>query len=116
MVGFPLTFAAQVTLPNTPPALEQASLSLPSGDFSLRFDQVLHAQPVDPSTLTFRVNNFQVSTLTAVASGRFVTGTTNVIAGAPQPDDCSYTASPAHIRNAKLVPAAAFANQPLSIT
>ena len=114
MADSPLTFAGLVTLLNTAPVITQAVYSLAFETFTLTFDQTLHSQSIDPTSLTFRLNNETVTVLTAVASNNLITGTASVAAGPPQSDQLDYSATPAGIRNTKLNPAAAFTNFPVS--
>lgn len=108
MVGSPLCFAGSATLPSGPPVPLSAEYQLAGDTWSVQFDQPLKVRTLDIGNWLLRLNNFTVTTLTAVVSGSQVTGSASKVAGPVQPNDIEYAPPPDNVQSILSVPAVAF--------
>lgn len=113
MADFPRRFAASVTLPNTPPTIVQAAIELPSGNWSLTFDQRLRTGTLPANNLAFRLNNTTVTHSAGIVSGFTVSGTAGIAGGPPQADEADYQVVSKKILGWRGVPATPFTGQVL---
>lgn len=97
-----------MTLPSTPPTLVQAVIELPSGDWELRFDQRLRPATIPADNIDLRLNNQHVIISAGTVSGFSVIGTSNLVAGPPQPDEADYQVVSRKILSWRGVPATEF--------
>lgn len=102
-----------MTLPDTPPAIQNASIELPSGDWTLTFDQRLRTGTLPANNLAFRLNNNTVTHSDGVVSGFTVSGTSIITGGPPQADEADYQVVSKKILSWRGVPAAQFTGETL---
>ena len=116
MVGLPLCFAGSATLPSGPPIPVAAGYEVAGDTWFVTFDQPLKAATLDIGNWLLRINNFTVTTLTAIVSGSQVTGTASKVGGPVQPSDVEYAPPPDNVQSILSVPAVAFADYPFVVT
>jgi len=101
--------------PPPPPVPILAVLNIGASRWSLKFDQNLQVLPVSASNLNLRHNRFKRALFNIQIAGPFVTGTH--LQGSPTGPGSliDYFATPQQIFNAGGLPAAPFANFPVTV-
>ncbi len=116
MVGLPQCFEGSATLPSGPPIPIAATYEVAGDTWTVTFDQPLKAATLDITNWLLRINNFTVTTLTAVVSGSQVLGTASKVGGAVQPNDVEYAPPPDNVQSILSVPAVAFSEFPFVVS
>lgn len=116
MVGSPCRFAGLGSAPNPPPLPISATIDEITGIWSITFDRPLTPAALAIANWTIRAANTFFNVTAASSSGLIVSGSSDTGDEDLGPDVISYAAAPADVISTRGIPAAAFADFPITVT
>lgn len=111
-----MTFAAQQTLPNVPPAPTAAVYDTGTDLLTVTFDQVLRPATVQAANWVLSLNNYTCTPQTArISAARQVEIAYLLTGGTPSCDEIDYKPPPFDIRNLRLTATPEFIDFPVTV-